>query len=295
MSTNGAGQGGRRIPSWSVGRSIRDSRAARVEGETLAGKLTRGKLTARETLRWGFQIAEALEAAHAKGIVHRDLKPANVMITTDGRVKVLDFGLAKALLLEPGLDSTAPTVKVAKLTETGVSMGTPPYMSPEQVRGEAVDKRTDIGAFGCLLYEALSGSMAFGRRTAVDTLAAIIEVEPDFEVLPASTPPGLRSLVSRCLRKDLGARLHDIADARIEIDEILQASGTTAAAHGPAGKRPKQRWIAIATASCWQGERSPRQASGGFGPEPRSLMCPPSPSFPSTISAPPTTSTSPLE
>jgi serine/threonine protein kinase len=170
-----------------------------VEGPTLAERIARGPVPIREAVAFGLQIGEALEAAHAKGIVHRDLKPANIKIVPGAAVKVLDFGIAKALAGdETGPDiSRLPTVTATHVT--GLIIGTPAYMSPEQARGEQVDRQTDIWAFGCVLYEMLAGRMAFAGKTASDTLAAVLEHEPDWRVLPRSTPAKLRDLLRRCL------------------------------------------------------------------------------------------------
>ena len=192
-----------------------------VEGETLAERLFRGRtLPIPEALRIARQIAEALEAAHERGIVHRDLKPANIKITPAGVVKVLDFGLAKAAGGDGlGPDSTGlPTVTMGE-TREGIILGTPAYMSPEQARGQAVDKRTDIWSFGCVLYEMLAGRTAFGRSTATDTLAAILHDEPDWDALPPTTPPSLQRLLRRSLAKDRKDRLRDIGDIRFAIED----------------------------------------------------------------------------
>ena len=197
-----------------------------VEGPTLANRLTRGPIPPNEALRMARQIAEALDAAHEKGIVHRDLKPANVVITGNGLVKVLDFGLAKAVTGDasaPDL-SQSPTLTLGG-TQDGVILGTAAYMSPEQARGLTVDKRTDIWAFGCVLYEMLTGRGPFLGPTVTDTLAAILEREPAWDALPGATPPVIRRLLQRCLEKDPKRRLRDIADARMEIDGVL--SGPT--------------------------------------------------------------------
>jgi serine/threonine-protein kinase len=207
-----------------------------VAGQTLAERLRAGPMPVRETLTIARQIAEALEAAHEKGIVHRDLKPANITITRDGVVKVLDFGLAKASPDESAHDLTrSPTLTGG--TREGVILGTAPYMSPEQARGKFVDKRTDIWAFGCVVWEMLTGRVAFPGETVSDTIAAILEHEPSWSLLPSGTPAGLTRLLQRCLEKDPKRRLHDIADARIEIDDALEAPAATAPAQGRAPER----------------------------------------------------------
>ena len=191
-----------------------------VEGPTLAERVANGRLPISEALTIARQVAEALEAAHNRDIIHRDLKPANIKITPDGRAKVLDFGLAKALTgdaLAPEL-SHSPTVTVTA-TRQGTFLGTPAYMSPEQARGQTVDERADIWAFGCVLYEMLGGRSAFAGKTLTDTLAKILEREPDWRALPESTPQRVQDLVRRCLRKDPKQRLHAVADARIEIED----------------------------------------------------------------------------
>ena len=192
-----------------------------VEGETLADRLQcRGAgLPLGEVQAIARQITDALETAHEKGIVHRDLKPANITITADGVVKVLDFGLAKAIVGERSSpDGTPAAVAAGAETREGVFMGTAAYMSPEQARGLTVDKRTDIWAFGCVLYEMLTGHAAFGRETVSDTIVKILEHEPDWSALPETTPAPIRRLLLRCLAKDPKRRLRDIGDVRIEID-----------------------------------------------------------------------------
>jgi serine/threonine-protein kinase len=195
-----------------------------VPGETLSEKLSRGGLALEESLSIARQIAEALEAAHERGIIHRDLKPANIKVTPEGRVKVLDLGLAKAFdAKETGSDSDAslsPTL-VLEGTQPGVILGTAEFMSPEQARGKPVDKRTDIWAFGCIVYEMLTGRRAFTGETATDVLAAIVTSEPRWDLLPATTPLRIRDLLARCLQKDPNRRLRDIGDARIEVEETL--------------------------------------------------------------------------
>jgi serine/threonine protein kinase len=196
-----------------------------VEGETLAERLRRGPLPLAEALDIARQISEGLEYAHEHGIVHRDLKPANVKINPESLVKVLDFGLAKATALEwARTDAADPT---ASATGMGVIMGTIPYMSPEQVRAKPVDRRADIWAFGCLLYETLTGCQPFLRETTSDTVAAILEREPEWGKLPAATPTLVRRLLSRCLEKDPRRRLRDIGDARLELEEASGAPPTS--------------------------------------------------------------------
>ncbi len=193
-----------------------------VKGESLEQRLAGGALPVDEALGIFRQIAEALEAAHDEGIIHRDLKPANVVITPEGRAKVLDFGLAKTVEradADTGM-SQSPTITIAG-TEAGVILGTAPYMSPEQVRGKRLDKRADIWAFGCVLYETLTGSRAFNRETIADTLAAILEFDPDWDLLPNATPVSVRSLLQRCLQKNPKLRLRDIGDAWVEIETTL--------------------------------------------------------------------------
>ncbi len=191
-----------------------------VDGETLADRIARGPIPLTDALTISRQVTDALDAAHEKGIVHRDLKPANIKITPDGVVKVLDFGLARIVSANDGstFDSRRPTITIEE-TREGLVMGTAAYMSPEQARGKAVDKRTDIWAFGCVLYEALTGRVAFAGETLSDTIASILEREPDWRALPDATPANIRRLLQRCLEKDVKHRLRDIGDARVELDE----------------------------------------------------------------------------
>jgi serine/threonine-protein kinase len=199
-----------------------------VPGDTLSERISLGALPLIDALRIARQIAEALEAAHERGIIHRDLKPANIKVTPEGRVKVLDLGLAKAFdTKETSSDSNAslsPTLAIEG-TQPGVILGTAEFMSPEQARGKAVDKRTDIWAFGCVVYEILSGRRAFTGETVTDVLAAIVTAEPDWEALPPDTPPRIRDLLGRCLQKDPNRRLRDVGDARIEFEEALTELG----------------------------------------------------------------------
>ncbi len=207
-----------------------------VDGETLERRLTRGPLTVRETLETGGQIASAIEAAHERGIVHRDLKPGNVMLTASQGVKVLDFGLARgdgpAAGSSPNLSAT-PTIGLS-VTGAGIILGTAPYMSPEQARGLAVDRRTDVWAFGCVLYECLSGRRTFAGETVSDVVARILEREPDWGALPATVPARLREVVKRCLIKDARERPRDIGDLRRELSAILQESSSPGAARAAA-------------------------------------------------------------
>jgi eukaryotic-like serine/threonine-protein kinase len=192
-----------------------------VEGQTLADRLARGPIELDEALAIARQIADGLEAAHDRGVVHRDLKPANIRITPDGKVKVLDFGLAKMTERDPSTArlSHSPTVSV-HATTAGVILGTAAYMSPEQARGKPVDRRTDIWAFGCVLFEMLTGRKTFdGGETISDTVAAILKNEPDWNEIPATTPPYIRRLLRRCLQKDPQKRLPHIGLARLEIEE----------------------------------------------------------------------------
>jgi eukaryotic-like serine/threonine-protein kinase len=190
-----------------------------VEGPTLADRLASGPLAVTDALTLARQTADALDAAHAKGIIHRDLKPANIKLTAGGGVKVLDFGLAKAAAQGSELNATrSPTVD---LTAEGVVLGTASYMSPEQARGLAVDSRTDIWAFGCVLYEMLTGRRAFLGQTMADCLSAVLGGDPDWSALPPSTPPSVVGLLQRCLAKDAQARLPQIDEARRELDLAL--------------------------------------------------------------------------
>ena len=187
-----------------------------VEGPTLADRIKQGPIPLDEALPIAKQIAEALEAAHEAGVIHRDLKPANIKVKADGTVKVLDFGLAKAFQADP---SNVSTVTVAG-TEAGAILGTPAYMSPEQSRGRPVDKRTDVWAFGCVLFEMLTGLRAFGADTHSDTVAAILGRDPHWLALPSAAPSGLAGLLRRCLRKDHARRQRDLGDVSIELEEL---------------------------------------------------------------------------
>ena len=223
-----------------------------VEGPTLADRIARGPIPLEEALPIARQIAEALEAAHDQGIVHRDLKPANIKLRTDGTVKVLDFGLAK--LNEPtamsGSDSLgtlaltmSPTLASPAMTQLGFILGTAAYMSPEQARGKQVDKRADIWAFGCVLFEMLAGRQPFGSTDNVsDAIAAILTREPEWSALPASTPEAIRRLLRRCVIKDPTKRLHDAGDARLDIEDAIAEPPIVNAASGKV-EGFRRRWL----------------------------------------------------
>ena len=199
-----------------------------VEGPTLADRIAQGPIPVDEALPIAKQIAEALEAAHEQGIVHRDLKPANIKVRPDGAVKVLDFGLAKALESLSGIDGRAtasPTItSPAMMTGVGVLLGTAAYMSPQQARGKAVDKRSDIWAFGCVLYEMLTGRRAFEGEEVSDVLVGVLSKAPDWSALPPDTRPPVRRLLRRALERDRRRRLVDIADARLELDDAASSA-----------------------------------------------------------------------
>ena len=225
-----------------------------VEGPTLADRVAQGPMSIEEALPIARQIAEALEAAHEKGVIHRDLKPANIKVTVDGHVKVLDFGLAKLLDRDGAISgrgaesarlTNSPTITSPAMTQMGIILGTAAYMSPEQAKGRAVDKRTDIWAFGCVLYEMLTGRRAFEGEDVSDTLAFILTREPDWNALSANMPAPIHRLLRRALQKDRSRRFESAADSRLEIDDALTS--------GPVDvSRPTNRrapWIAAAAAT----------------------------------------------
>ena len=193
-----------------------------VEGPTLADRISQGPIPIDEALPIAKQIAEALEAAHEAGVIHRDLKPANIKVREDGTVKVLDFGLAKALAPSPDVDPSQSPTLTAAATQMGVILGTVAYMSPEQARGKAIDKRSDIWAFGCVLYEMLTGYRAFEGEDVPLTLAEVMKSDPDLASLPADASPALRSALTRCLTKDPKQRVRDIGDVRLAMEGVFE-------------------------------------------------------------------------
>ncbi len=254
-----------------------------VEGEDLSVRLARGPVPLEEALRYALPIAEGLESAHERGVIHRDLKPANLKITPDGRIKILDFGLAKALEGSPSSTSSdpsqSPTLSLAA-TQAGIILGTAAYMSPEQASGRAADKRADVWSFGVVLFEMLSGRRLFEGETVSHTLADVLRADVDWSRLPATTPAPIVRLLHRCLERDVKRRLRDIGEARIVIEEQLagltsastsSAAAAAAAAQAPAppvpASRPMLPWAvaaaalvvaAVASTSWWlSGEAAP--------------------------------------
>jgi serine/threonine protein kinase len=214
-----------------------------VAGEDLSQRIARGAIPIDEALPIAKQIAEALEAAHEQGIIHRDLKPANIKVRSDGTVKVLDFGLAKAM--EPAADSSpslsmSPTITTPAMTHAGMILGTAAYMAPEQARGKTVDKRADIWAFGCVVFEMLTGQRTFKGELISDVLASVLKTDPEWQALPVDTPATLQRLLRRCLEKDPRRRLQAIGEARVQIDDLL--SGAPDSAGTPALPRALARW-----------------------------------------------------
>ena len=218
-----------------------------VEGPTLAERIKQGPIPVDEALPIAKQIAEALEAAHEQGIIHRDLKPANVKVKDDGTVKVLDFGLAKALEGTPGSDPSESPTLTAAATQMGVIMGTAAYMAPEQAKGKVVDKRADIWAFGAVLYEMLTGQKPFVGDDVSDTLAMVLKFDPDWDALPINLHPRLRETLERCLEKEVRNRYHDVADARVDVERVLiDPSGLVVPPVVRAPLMFRAAWVAVA-------------------------------------------------
>ena len=226
-----------------------------VEGEDLARRIARGAIPVAEALPIAKQMADALEAAHEQGIIHRDLKPANIRVRRDGTVKVLDFGLAKAMELTGAASpsvSQSPTITTPAMTQAGMILGTAAYMSPEQARGTPVDKRADIWAFGCVLYEMLTGQRAFDGQGVSETLARVIEREPDWARLPAALSPALRTFITRCLQKDPRQRVQAIGDVRLALEGAFETSVVQTAAPAAVAQWPRVALVGVAAiiASC---------------------------------------------
>jgi len=224
-----------------------------VEGQTLAERIKRGPIPVDESLNIAKSMCEALEAAHEKGVVHRDLKPANVKITPDGKVKVLDFGLAKAFEAETSKAdlSQSPTLSMAA-TNAGVILGTAAYMSPEQAKGMNVDRRTDIFSFGAVLYEMLTGKQAFHGDAVSDLLADVLRGEPEWTLLPTDTPSAVRRLLRRCLYKDRTRRIQTATDVRNEIEEAKNEPepNPTAVSLPVRQSRERLAWTVSVLATC---------------------------------------------
>jgi serine/threonine-protein kinase len=216
-----------------------------VDGPTLADRVSRGAIPVDEALPIARQIASALEAAHEHGIIHRDLKPANIKLTTTNDVKVLDFGLAK--VMEPVQTDDASVTKSAELTQVGMVLGTAAYMSPEQARGRAVDTRTDIWAFGCVLFEMLTGARAFAGNNGNDTIASVLRTDPDWTTLPHDTPPSVRRILHRCLEKDPRRRLRHIGDATFDLENTSEPNGVASSERPPTRTRISRGALVSAT------------------------------------------------
>ena len=213
----------------------------RVDGETLAQRLARGRLPVDEALALAVQIVAGLEEAHAKGVIHRDLKPSNVMLTSDRHVKLVDFGLAKTSAVRPDLDES-----VEPITEVGIVVGTARYMSPEQVKGEDVDTRTDVWAFGCVLFEMLTARPVFAGRSVSEVAAGVLRDEPDWSALPADVPRAVTRLIRRCLRRDPRTRLQHIGDARIELVDVEQDPDRSTELTARSKRNRRIQWAIVA-------------------------------------------------
>ena len=245
-----------------------------VEGLTLADRIAQGPIPVDETLAIAKQITEALEAAHEQRIIHRDLKPANIKLRPDGTVKVLDFGLAKAqepVAAKSGDVTASPTMTSPAMTQMGVILGTAAYMAPEQAKGIPADKRSDVWAFGCVLYEMLTGTRAFDGENVTDTMANVLMGEPSWDRVPSATPPAVGVLVRRCLRRDRRQRLQDGASVRLELEDALSAPPVTQPTGSRSGWTPIRRRVlggglallagaVIGGLAIWNLKSSPRSA-----------------------------------
>ena len=228
-----------------------------VEGPTLADRIAQGPISLDEASPIAKQIAEALESAHERGIIHRDLKPANIKVRDDGTVKVLDFGLAKAM--EPAAGSSpsmsmSPTITTPAMTQAGMILGTAAYMSPEQAKGRTVDRRADVWAFGAVLYEMLTGQRAFAGEDVSDTLANVLKMEPAWERLPAEVPARIRYVLRACLQKNAKQRIGDVQDVRLALEGAFETADPGTAAPAPA-IQPRPLWSAP---FLWSPPPSPR-------------------------------------
>jgi serine/threonine protein kinase len=212
-----------------------------VEGETLADRIARGPIPVEEALHIAIQICEAIEAAHERGIIHRDLKPANIKLPSEGKVKVLDFGLAKVVRESQETSvSNSPTMMTASMP--GVILGTPAYLSPEQARGKNTGRGTDIWSFGCVLYEMLTGRQAFSGETVPDIVSSVLSRDVNWQDLPKQTPARIRDLLTRCLQKDIRRRLRDAGDARLEIDDAIHGVASAIPADTAYSRTASRSW-----------------------------------------------------